>query len=673
MDSFTLKKKQIKETENKREKPKDAAASSSDETKKSAPAKIKKEEKLLKRKEKSRTSTNANDSPYDSDSSDEELLVRTGNIPQKWYNEFDHKGYSIDSKKVIKPAEQDELEKFLTKAKNRDWWRNITDDLNNKTVYLSDKDLEMIKRIRKGVYANESIKDDEYFEDNIPYQVFPLSNHRISKKKFLPSSYEQKMINRFARMIEQGLIKIKPDKAVEEELLNDIWTFENSNPGIYHPAQGFAMPKAEAPDNDLSYNPVPGLVDREAILCLRKIPKYDKLLNDQYDRCLDIFQSARVIKKKQDIKEEDILPQLPKPEELKPFPSKDNIVFKGHDNHIRCITVDDSGNYLISGDTAGFVHFYDILTTKMVHKSHVNDKILKIEFNKVLKITVVCCESSIYFIRPVLFERRITSDVVHSQIIPKIEEKIKEAEADQSKNIYEWKTYEKSSIRKNGILFSINWKEGALSDFVWHVKGDFFATLSKNQLSQTQIYIHNLSTLDFYSPLSKNKGLVTCISFHPLKPHFYVCTHSNIMIYDLKQQELIRKFVSNLKTIKCISIHPSGADFIVGSLEGQVAWFQADLSEKPYKIMEYHQSKVKSVAFHSNYPLFASATKGGEILVYHSKVFEDFIHDPLIVPLQKLSSIHKKTESYEVNDAVFHPKNPWLFTCGSDKVIRLWS
>jgi ribosome biogenesis protein ERB1 len=47
------------------------------------------------------------------DSSDEEVLLRTGNVPRHWYDLYDHQGYDIKGQKVGKPEEQDELEKFI--------------------------------------------------------------------------------------------------------------------------------------------------------------------------------------------------------------------------------------------------------------------------------------------------------------------------------------------------------------------------------------------------------------------------------------------------------------------------------------------------------------------------------------------------------------------------------
>lgn len=78
------------------------------------------------------------------DSSDEENLLRNGNIPKHWYDLYEHKGYSVKGEKVGKMPDKDELQKFLEKSKDPQWWRNITDELNNKETRLSRADLDMI-------------------------------------------------------------------------------------------------------------------------------------------------------------------------------------------------------------------------------------------------------------------------------------------------------------------------------------------------------------------------------------------------------------------------------------------------------------------------------------------------------------------------------------------------
>jgi len=134
---------------------------------------------------------------------------------------------------------------------------------------------------------------------------------------------------------------------------------------------------------------------------------------------------------------------------------------------------------------------------------------------------------------------------------------------------------------------------------------------------------------------------------------------------------MVRKFVSNLNTITHISIHKNGDDIIAGSKDGKVAWFQLELSEKPYKIMDYHGDKIKIVGFHNHYPLFLSCSRNGKILVYHSTIYDDLVQDPIIVPLKVLKPVGSANSNFTFS--CFHPKHPWIFTSGEDNLIRLWT
>jgi len=99
---------------------------------------------------------------------------------------------------------------------------------------------------------------------------------------------------------------------------------------------------------------------------------------------------------------------------------------------------------------------------------------------------------------------------------------------------------------------------------------------------------------------------------------------------------MIRKFVSNLNTITHISLHKNGENLLAGTKDGNVAWFQLDMSDKPFKSMDYHGDKIRSVEFHQSYPLFLSCSRNGKLLVYHATLNDDTLRDPVIVPLKSL-------------------------------------
>lgn len=114
-------------------------------------------------------------------------------MPKHWYDLYDHKGYGVNGKTVAKMVEKDELEKFIEKSKDPQWWRTITDDLNNKQVRLSHGDLDMIQRIRKGKVADKDFNmEDEsfYYEHDTTGMEHPFSTYE-PKRRFVPSKWER--------------------------------------------------------------------------------------------------------------------------------------------------------------------------------------------------------------------------------------------------------------------------------------------------------------------------------------------------------------------------------------------------------------------------------------------------------------------------------------------------
>lgn len=60
------------------------------------------------------------DADYASDSSTEETTNRIGNVPAYFYDDLPHIGYDINGKKVMRPAQGDELDKFLEGIEDAD-------------------------------------------------------------------------------------------------------------------------------------------------------------------------------------------------------------------------------------------------------------------------------------------------------------------------------------------------------------------------------------------------------------------------------------------------------------------------------------------------------------------------------------------------------------------------
>lgn len=53
----------------------------------------------------------------------QDIRNTVGNIPMEWYKDFPHIGYNLDGKKIYKPIRnKDELDEFLDKMENPDYW-----------------------------------------------------------------------------------------------------------------------------------------------------------------------------------------------------------------------------------------------------------------------------------------------------------------------------------------------------------------------------------------------------------------------------------------------------------------------------------------------------------------------------------------------------------------------
>ena len=80
-------------------------------------------------------------------------------------NRFVDFGFCYNNKK------DDKIDQFLKKAEDPNWWRTIRDELNQKDIVLTDEQLKLIERIRKGKFASKAIADNDVNQD---CQLFQL-------------------------------------------------------------------------------------------------------------------------------------------------------------------------------------------------------------------------------------------------------------------------------------------------------------------------------------------------------------------------------------------------------------------------------------------------------------------------------------------------------------------
>jgi WD40 repeat protein len=117
-------------------------------------------------------------------------------------------------------------------------------------------------------------------------------------------------------------------------------------------------------------------------------------------------------------------------------------------------------------------------------------------------------------------------------------------------------------------------------DCAWHLwqkslrtcRGDYFSTVAPAGATMS-VVVHQLSKQTSQNPFRKNRGRITCTSFHPTKPLFLVATQNNVRIYNLAKQTLMKKLLAGGGVITSISMHPSGDHVLLGTEDNRCIWY----------------------------------------------------------------------------------------------------
>lgn len=143
------------------------------------------------------------------------------------------------------------------------------------------------------------------------------------------------------------------------------------------------------------------------------MPLYQDLIREHFERCLDLYLCPRVLKKKVHIEDPTkLIPELPQPSDLKPFPTSVSIEYKFHTTCVRSISVSPCGQYLASGDEDGNLVIWHVQTTRILRKYKLDNKIIDcVEWNpnKEKSILTATNEEIVYVINPGLYTKEINT------------------------------------------------------------------------------------------------------------------------------------------------------------------------------------------------------------------------------------------------------------------------
>lgn len=676
---------------------------------------------------------------YDSDDSDGEDYNTIGNIPISAYDEYPHIGYDINGKRIMRPAKGSALDQLLESIDLPEGWTGLLDKNSGSALNISEEELELIKKIEKNENPDDSTNP---YEPTIEWftsktEIMPLSAAPEPKSRFTPSKHEARRIMKLVKAIREGRIlapdqRKKLEEENEEQLNYNLWEGADDELTKDH-IMTLRAPKLPPPTNEESYNPPeeyllteeerkeweqmdPSERERNFIPqkygSLRRVPGYGENIRERFERCLDLYLAPRVRKNKLNIDPESLIPELPSPKDLRPFPIRTSTLYEGHNGKIRTLSIDPTGNWLATGSDDGTVRIWEVLTGREVHRfviiddveENTDDHIEAVQWNPDPEcgILAIAAGENIYLCVPPIFgyeienegHKRIEngfgytksqSDKTEVTGVDSDDEAAGEKddkageEATTIKNATEWFKPTKAQA-ESGISLVLTTSRGAgssastIKKLNWHRRGDYFLSVSPDGGNKASILIHQLSKHASQSPFRKSRGILMDAKFHPTKPILFVMSQRYIRIYNLQLQQLVKKLLPGARWLSCLDIHPRGGEHLIaGSYDKRVLWHDLELAATPYKTLRYHEKAVRSVAFHKgNLPLFCSASDDGFIHVFHATVYDDLVTNPLLVPLKKLQG-HKVVNSLGVLDVCWHPREAWLFSAGADGVARLWT
>ena len=636
-----------------------------------------------------------------------------GDIPLKFYDEYPHIGYDINGKKIMRPAKGEALDALLDSIEIPKGWTGLTDPKTGKPLQLSQEELELLRKVQMNEVPSEGYDPYEPLVEwfSSEKEIMPLSAAPEPKRRFVPSKHEQKRVMKLVKAIREG--RILPYKAPEdredkeEELINyDLWADEVERPDhVMH----IPAPKLPPPGYEESYHPPAEYLpdnkerkeweqtdpeDREKDFLpkdfgsLRRVPGYDNFVQEKFERCLDLYLAPRVRRSKLNIDPESLLPKLPSPEELKPFPTACATVYRGHKGRVRSVNVDPTGIWLATGGDDGTVRVWELLTGRQLWSVKLSDdeaiSTVRWRPGKDAVVLAATAGDDIFLAVPPIVNPEIEKaslDLLDAGWGFAASRPAPSASEEGKKNTPPTWIRPSSALVDAGVcvVIPLRYVPKTIS---WHRRGDYFVTVCSGASTPASvaISIHTLSKHLTQFPFRrrlKGGGPPQTAHFHPSKPILFVANQRSIRAYDLSRQLLVKILQPGARWISSFDIHPTsssasgGDNIIIGSYDRRLLWHDLDLSQRPYKTLRYHRKAIRAVKFSSRYPLFADASDDGSLQIFHGSVTGDMLSNATIVPLKVLKG-HKITGELGVLDIDWHPREAWIVSAGADGTCRLW-
>ena len=472
--------------------------------------------------------------PEESDSEDEMPVNTIGNVPLEWYDDFDHVGYDLDGQKILRGTRKDELDALIARFDDPNASRTVHDYLHGVDVVLSEADIALIKRLQKRRYVDPNMNP---YPEMVHYEyadkLHPLSSKLPAKAGFVPSRWEAKQVMRLvmAMRSEQYQKAVENRRKQDAKLRPDytylIWDDKGADKVKHH--KRLPPPKMPLPGNAESYNPPaeylftpeekaaweamdpsdrPSNFVPQQYAALRQVPLYDNLIKERFERCLDLYLCPREIKQRLNIDPDSLLPQLPKPAELRPFPERLSFSFEGHTGRVYSVSVSPTGEHLLTASADGTVRLWEVATARCERTWSLGGEVRCVAFcpNADLDLAAAIVGSQL-----LLFLPKARPGEPHDKACALLSR----SDGGSTGNSTGGWVDTDEALRSEGVMWRVTHVKAA-SMVTWHHGGDYLASVCPEGATKA-VLLHQVSKRSTGSPFAKSKGRIETVAFHPSK------------------------------------------------------------------------------------------------------------------------------------------------------------
>lgn len=218
---------------------------------------------------------------------------------------------------------------------------------------------------------------------------------------------------------------------------------------------------------------------------LRLVPGYKNLVQEKFERCLDLYLAPRTRRVKLNIDPESLVPKLPSPKELRPFPIAQTVQYRHPGStRVRCTSINPSGEWVASGSEDGVVRLWDLGNGREVWRWDLkNGAIQHVEWspNREESLLVALTENRVSVISPLWLVPPAVAAATLEHVNTGYASSAASTKMTAGKEIkgtekIKW-TRPNETERERGVLVTVE-VPGTPKQVAWHRKGDYFATVA---------------------------------------------------------------------------------------------------------------------------------------------------------------------------------------------------